>query len=132
MKALDTNVLVRFLIGDDPRQSSKVRNLVERAERDGQPLFISLPVLLETIEVLDSSYGCSRSDVLDAFEGLTLTPVFLFEKPEQVKEWIRRGRSERTGLADLLIGLTARDAGCEATLTFDRRAAQSDLFEWID
>lgn len=131
MKALDTNVLVRFLVCDDKLQATRVRRFLEDAEKKGEQVLVTIPVLLETIWVLKSSYDSSRTAILDALEQLTLTPVFRFEERETINRLIRFGREESVDLADLLIGLAALGAGCEATLTFDKQAAKSDLFELL-
>ena len=128
MRSLDTNILVRFLVGDDPKQSQAAREVVEDAERRREPLFVSLLVVLELIWVLESAYDCSRAAVLDALDRLTAMEPLRFEAVERVQEAIRLGRNGSLGLPDLLIGLTARDLGCETTLTFDKRAARSGLF----
>ncbi len=131
MKAIDTNLVIRFLVNDDDRQTAKVLALFQRTESRGEQLLVSLPVVLETIWVLESSYGCARSVILDALEQLTLTPVFKFEVLERVKEFLRRARDSTLDLDDVLIGLTAQDLGCETTLTFDKKAAKSDLFQRV-
>jgi len=131
MKAVDTNILVRFLVGDDPVQSEKVKTFLQNAEKRGLVLFISIPVLLETIWVLESSYSCPSHEILNAIEQLILMPIFRFEAPERVKDMIQQARENKMELADLLIGLTARDAGCDAAITFDKDASQSSLFEYL-
>jgi len=132
MKAADTNILIRFLVGDDPVQSEKVKTFLQNAEKRGLVLFISIPVLLETIWVLESSYSCPRHEILNAIEQLVLMPIFRFEAPERVNEMIQKAREIKIELSDLLIGLTARDSGCDATLTFDKDASKSFLFEYLD
>ena len=131
MKALDTNVLIRFLVNDDERQGRKVKRLLEEAESRGERLLVTTPVILETVWVLESSYNCSRGVILDAIEQLTLTPVFRFEALERVKELVALCRKSDFDLDDALVGLTAIDLGCETTLTFDRNAAKSYLFEQL-
>ena len=56
MNAIDTNVLVRFLVNDDPVQSAEVRQLFAIAERERAMFYVALLVLLETIWVLESAY----------------------------------------------------------------------------
>ena len=56
MNAIDTNVLVRFLVNDDRVQSAKVRQLFAIAERERAMFYVALLVLLETIWVLESAY----------------------------------------------------------------------------
>ena len=129
MKALDTNVLVRFLVRDDRAQNDRVRRVLEKGQRQGQVFLIPLVVALELIWVLDAVYGYAREDILGALEELRFSPVLAFEHGDVIAEFVRRGRAEGTELADLLIGLSARRQGAETTLSFDREAARSDLFE---
>ena len=52
MRALDTNVIVRFLIRDDERQAGRARRLLEDAEESGGRYLVTRVVMLETIWVL--------------------------------------------------------------------------------
>lgn len=70
MTAVDTNVLVRFLVHDDPAQAALVREKFLSAEREGTAFFVPLLVLLETIWVLESAYTIPRSDLLDTLADL--------------------------------------------------------------
>jgi predicted nucleic-acid-binding protein len=58
-------------------------------------------------------------------------PVLEVESLDRVHTLITQGRAGAVGLADLWIGLSAREKDCEATLTFDRKAARSGLFEEV-
>ena len=88
MKALDTNVIVRFLVNDDKAQGRKARILFENAERTGERYRIGTPVLLETIWVLSAVYDLARDDVLDAIESLTQMPILEFESPSHADEFV--------------------------------------------
>ena len=72
MKALDTNILVRFLVQDDLKQANKVIQLFTKAEQYNEPLFIPLLVVLEVIWVLQSAYNVSRQDIVLAISDLLL------------------------------------------------------------
>src|SRR5664279_1810736 len=65
MVAVDTNVLVRLLTGDDSRQETAARSLFAR-----EPIWIAKTVLLETGWVLRSLYGFEESSIRDAFTKL--------------------------------------------------------------
>lgn len=132
MKAVDTNVLVRFLVRDDERQADAVYRLLKRCEAERQALWVPLLVLLETIWVLESAYSVPRSDVLDAIDDLLLMPTLAFEAPDTVRAVGSAGRETTTDLADLLIAHSAKRSGCEAVLTFDRKAAASEPFELLE
>ena len=88
-------------------------------------------MILETIWVLSSVYKCSREDIILALENLLGLAVLIIEERETLTTLCRSDQSPSVDLADLLIGLTSRNAGCETILTFDQRAAKSTLFTLI-
>jgi predicted nucleic-acid-binding protein len=65
MTAVDTNVLVRLLTGDEPKQEAAARSLFAT-----EPIWIAKTVLLETGWVLSSLYGLAESAIHDAFTKL--------------------------------------------------------------
>lgn len=129
MKALDTNVLVRFLTRDDPPQAERVYRLFKRAENERSRFWVPVTVLLETVWVLDAVYGIEREAILDSLDDLLQMTVLRFESHAAVQDCTAAARRDRTDLPDLLIAHCARQAGCEAVLTFDKKAARSELFE---
>lgn len=131
MKSIDTNVLIRFLVNDDARQGEKARSILLGAEKKGEAFLVTDPVLLEILYVLGSVYEYTRSEILDALEALTLMPVLSFEKIQVLQDLVIQGRKTRIGLEDLFIGLVSRESGCVTTITFDKRAAKSELFSLI-
>jgi predicted nucleic-acid-binding protein len=131
MKSLDTNIIIRFLVNDDKKQGKAVRLLFERAESSNETLYITIAVLLEILWVLESVYHYSRVEILNAIESIASMSIIEFEKIDTVQKLISVGRDSRADLDDLLIGLSAKDSGCESTVTIDRSAARSDLFELI-
>ena len=76
MLAIDTNVVVRYLTGDHPRQSARARALV-----DGEDVFVSTTVLLETEWVLRSVYGFEPAEVYGALRSLPAFPAFRWKTP---------------------------------------------------
>jgi len=128
MMAVDSNVIVRFLVRDDEKQANAVYARLKQAERDRECLFVPLLVLQETIWVLGSAYEKSRAQVLDAIEDMRKMPVFRFENDDAVKRLLSDGRSSGAYLADILIAHSAHANGCEAGLTFDKGAAKLPFF----
>lgn len=131
MKAIDTNVLVQYLMRNDPRQAHRAIHLIEQCERNHEEIFISLGVLFETIWVLTTRYDCPRNGIFEVLERLTLTPVFHLESVERIRSAIQLGPESGLDPADLLIALSAREAGCQTTITFDRKAGRSEFFELL-
>jgi len=130
--ALDTNVIVRFLVRDDETQAQAVYARLRRAEQDREVLFVPLLVLLEVIWVLGGAYSKSRSQILDAVEDMKRMPIFGFEKDDAVQGLLREGRTSKADLADILIAYSARESGCEEGVTFDKRAAQLAFFRILE
>lgn len=131
MNAIDTNVLVRFLVNDDQKQAQAVRELFSKAEKQGEVFFIPLLVVMETIWVLDSAYEVSRGEILAVFNDLLLLPILEFENRSAVQNMISVASNNTYDLPDLLIAETARLAGCHSIFTFDKKASRSDLFELV-
>jgi predicted nucleic-acid-binding protein len=132
MKALDTNVLVRFLVRDDEKQAAMVKRMLLDAEKSNEQLFIPLAVTLETIWVLSSAYDYSRKEIVDAFDGLLSLPLFLMEDQICIATLCRKAHTTEAELSDLLIGIIARDRGCATTMTFDKKASRLEFFTRIE
>ena len=128
MMALDTNVLVRFLVADDEAQARAVYTLFKRAEDQRTPFFVSLPVVLELFWVLESAYERSRKETVAAVEGLLRLPVLKVEGEDVVRLVLEDARHTNCDLSDLLIGRVAAKAGCEGVLSFDKKACRHALF----
>ena len=129
MKAINTNILIRFLARDDEEQAALVYRRLKRAEAENEVLLVPLLVVLETIWVLESTYDVSRNEILDSFDELLLMPVLQFEAPDTLRGWITSARESKVDLPDLLVAHSARRSGCESVITFDKRAAKSEFFE---
>jgi predicted nucleic-acid-binding protein len=131
LKALDTNVVVRFLMNDDKAQARRAKDVLEKGEAESERFLLPLLVILEMIWVLSAVYDLTRSEVLDALEILTQMPVLELEYHEAVLELVRIGRSGNADLPDVLIGLSAKAQGCETTLTFEKGLNATALFERV-
>lgn len=126
MIGLDTNVLVRYLMQDDPRQSSRVNRLIEALTPD-TPAFLTLVSLVELVWVLESAYGLKRQAVADALDGILRTREFRLDRADLVWRATRAYRSGPADFSDALIRYISETAGCESVLTFDRAAAKSGM-----
>ena len=131
MKALDTNIIIRFLINDDIKQGERVKALFLKAEKNSDSFFVSYAVILEVLYVLDSVYSFSRADILNALDSLLSMSVLSFEQTGAVQALISFGKKSLIELEDLFIGLIAKESGCDKTITFDKKAAKSELFEFL-
>jgi predicted nucleic-acid-binding protein len=131
MKAIDTNILVRFLTGDDERQAKKVYSIFKKAETEKIELFVPLLVVLEMIWILEFVYEAARAEILDAIGDLLLMPIFKFDQQPAIQQFIHSAQGNKYDLSDLLIAHSAKINGCEAVLTFDKKASTFNLFELV-
>ena len=124
MHGLDTNVLVRFLLGDDRRQAEAAKTAIDDAVTAGEPLLLSLLTVLETEWVLRARAGLGKSAIVGAFKQLLESRDLVFEGEEAVEEALFRFEEGRAEFADCLMVAQYRRLGCTAMLTFDGRAAK--------
>ena len=131
MIALDTNVLVRFLVADDRRQAEAARRLLESLSTD-QPGFICREVAVELAWVLERGYGFDRTRVAGAFSALTETAGIRFEEREDVATAAAAVTGDGPGLPERLIVAASRRAEATALHTFDRQVAALDGTALVD
>jgi predicted nucleic-acid-binding protein len=125
---LDTNLLVRLAVGDDPEQTQQARRFVDRHCSAEVPGFINSVVLTEFVWVLARTYGYTHSEIAAAVDDLLAGKDRIVEHHEAVRAGVEDYRSGRLDFIDAIIGHINRAHGCEATATFDRKAAKLDGF----
>ena len=128
MIGLDTNVLLRFLLQDDPVQSPTATRIIETELSEAAPGFISAIVIAETAWVLETQHRRTRADVGAVMEGLLFIDNLRLEHSFAVASAATAAMQQNVDFADALIGEIARSAGCSTTLTFDRRAQRLQGF----
>ena len=124
MIGLDTNVIVRYVMQDDPKQSQKATRLIEALSADA-PGFVPLVAIVEIVWVLTSCYDLKRDQVALAIDGILRTKEFMVDRAEQVAQALRVYKTGSADFADSLIERCATSAGCERVMTFDASAAKS-------
>lgn len=124
MTGLDTNVLARYVMQDDPRQSARATRLIESLSAES-PGFVPVVTLVELVWVLSGSYGLSRSQVTTVLETLLRSRELLIDRAEIVAQALSRFGTAGVDFADALIERTAAAAGCEVTMTFDTGTAKA-------
>jgi predicted nucleic-acid-binding protein len=129
MIGLDTNVLVRYFTQDDPVQSPKAVEIVERWLTPEEPGFISVVALAETVWVLARGYGLDRSALASIVERLLRADTLVIENEPEVHAAMTALQDETGEFADALIGALCARAGCSRILTFDRGASRLPGFE---
>ena len=123
MIALDTNVLVRYLAQDDPVQSPLATALVEQQLSAQSPGYVSNLVLAELQWVLAHLYHVDTSRFADIARGLLSAQALRFDNVQAAWNAVQ-ACEDGFDFAGALLTELAADAGCEATITFDRQLAR--------
>lgn len=124
MIGLDTNVLIRYLVQDDPIQSKRANNIIEKEEL----IYINQIVLCETVWVLSRGYSCPKNTIIDALEKILTIRQFEIEDKNLIWAAIDIYKKTSADFSDCLIGLKNRHARCLTTITFDKKAASLSDF----
>lgn len=124
MPGLDTNVLVRWLVEDDDRQTLRAQKLFEAARSSQAPLFVPVTVMLELEWVLRSRYQFDKAIVLGAFNALLETRELEFQDEAALERAMHLYRSGLAEFADCVHAGICAAAGRAPMWTFDERAAR--------
>lgn len=116
MGAVDTNLLVRLLVADDPVQTKRSVAFLD-AHR---PVWISTVVLVETVWVLMTVYLWSKAQILAMLQTATNSRDFAFQTVEPVRAAIHLYASGKADFSDCLALELARAEGHLPFATFDK------------
>jgi predicted nucleic-acid-binding protein len=119
---LDTNVLVRYMIQDDPDQARRTNALLSELDETNVG-YVSLVALLELHWVLRSSYKIRRQDVGRIIRRLLKTRELEVQHADVVQRALDR-TNDQFDFPDALIAELGMRAGCEYTATFDSASAK--------
>jgi len=122
MIGLDTNVLVRYFTQDDTAQAAAANELIDQLT-ELRPGYVTMIVIVETYWVLSRAYRTDQTAVAATLRGLLDAKEVVVERADLVRRALRR-MADGADFADALISEAGADAGCERTVTFDRRAAK--------
>ena len=120
MIALDTNVLMRFLVEDDKAQSGRAARFVAKAIARDDPLFISDVVMCETVRVLVAAYQVPRQEIGETLGRLLMAAQLRYADVDRLSRALNAFLTGKGDFADYVIREEARAAGCEQVATFDR------------
>ena len=131
MIGIDTNILVRLIVDDEPKQAAAARDFIRDRCTPDDPGYISNIALAEVAWILARGYGYSRNDIADAIERVMETAQLQIESSSDVAAALADYRRGPAGFSDCLIGHLNRTAECTHTITFDRKAAKLAGFELL-
>lgn len=123
MIGLDTNVLVRYIVQDDPEQSPKATRLIESLSADA-PAYISVVSVVELVWVLTGCYTSTKGEICEVLETLLRTKEIVVAHADTVWKALRLFKEGKADFADCMIERSANEAGCGYTASFDRNAVR--------
>ena len=131
MTGLDTNILLRYILEDDPVQSPRAERLMEYTFTEANPGYISLVTIAETAWVLSSFYRFNAQDVVSAIQSLLDMAVIEIQNKSEVYAAMIALQSGQADFADALIANIGTWSGCTTTLTFDKKASRLPGFQLL-
>lgn len=129
MIGFDTNILVRYLAQDDPRQGPVATDIMELGVTEENLGFISVVAMVETVWVLDRAYALAASEIAAALERILQADALVVESEQEVFQATMALKEGSGSFAGALIGALGAKAGCTRTLTFDKWASRLPGFE---
>jgi len=118
------NVLVRYVMQDDPRQSPRATRLIESLSAE-EPGFVPVVALTELVWVLSGSYALARTQVATVLDTLLRSKELVLDRADIVTQALQRFSASGADFADALIERIAAAAGCSATMSFDAGAVKA-------
>jgi predicted nucleic-acid-binding protein len=128
MIGLDTNVILRCFVDDDPNQARQARQFVAARCTRENPGFVDRVALCEMVWVLVRGHRFDRMKAADVVSRLLASDEIVLEDSDAVRAALRTFMESNVDFADALIAEVNRARGCEATATFDRKAAKLNGF----
>ena len=131
MIGLDTNVLVRYIVQDDPEQSKIATDFIEKRISSANPGFINHIVLCEIVWVLKKAYGYHKNIIISVLEKILQTKEFIFENAEVAWIALKEYEKDEADFSDYLIAVLNRFADCDYSITFDHTASKFKYFQLL-
>jgi predicted nucleic-acid-binding protein len=131
MIGIDTNVLLRVIIADEPKQAEAARNFIRDNCSSDDPGYVSHITLVELVWTLAKAYQFSREDISRAVEQILETAQLDVESSNDVAAALKEYRKGPADFADCLLARVNAAAGCDYTITFDRKAAKLTGFKLL-
>ena len=126
MIGIDTNVLLRLLLRDDPVQHEFAQRVTEKG-----PILLADVVLVELVWTLTRKFSWSKAQLVDMLDRLLSQSAFVFADRSVVMHATRSFESGKAGFADYMIGAANERAGATTTSTFDQDAGRHRWFTLI-
>ena len=124
MAALDTNILVRYLVQDDAEQFSKAQQLIAQSLANGETLFVPVTVLIELEWVLRSRYALPKPVLLSTIASLLSAAELAIDQESAIEAALIAYQGGNADFSDCVHTALAHLAGQSPLWTLDVKAAR--------
>ncbi len=128
MRALDTNVLIRYLTQDEPKQAAISVAEIEGAAAKDEKILIHPLVLCELVWVLETVYDFAKAEILGVLDQIVRTRQFEVADKDTVWSALADYRHGRADFSDYYLGRVNERNGASQTLTFDKALKGNQRF----
>jgi len=132
MIAVDTNILLRYVLADDTKQTARVTRLIDRDCAPDRPALLPNVVLAEAIWYISQRLKRPKPEIVEMLWALLDNLHLTFESRSAVEQAVQEYETGPADFADYLIGTTAAACGATPTFTFDRDAALRAPFALLE
>jgi predicted nucleic-acid-binding protein len=129
MKGLDTNVLVRYLTQDDPKQAAIATRVIEEAAAKEEKILLQPLVFCELVWVLETAYGFPKKDMVTVLERILRTAEFEISEKDLIWLALADYRSGKGDFSDYYLGRANERGGAKVTLSFDTALKGESRFQ---
>ena len=128
MIGIDTNVLARYILDDDPLWSKAAQRFIDEDCTMATPGFVNLVVLVELIWVLGQTPGWGRAEIATVVGDFLLADNLIIEQPLLVEKALEEFQSGKADFADFIILAMNQAARAAPTVTIDKVASREEGF----
>lgn len=132
MIGIDTNILVRILVQDDPNQTQLALKYIHTHCKI-EKVVINPIVLCELISVLESNnYSYSKHEIINVIEHVLIAKQFYILYKDSVRLALSLYKNSSLDFSDALSGYLNYEKGCSINITFDKKAAKTPLYKLLE
>jgi predicted nucleic-acid-binding protein len=131
MIGVDTNVLVRYIVQDDPSQSKAAVKFIEKVCSKEFPGYINHIVLCELVWVLIRCYNVHKDKIIEILKKMMQTTQFQIHDTQTVWKALNQFQVSKADFPDCLLGQINAAYQCKTTVTFDKNASKLKEYKLI-
>ena len=128
MIGFDTNVLVRYILDDDPVWSASAQRFIDVGCTMDRPGYVNLIVLVELVWVLKQTQGWGRKEICTVISEILLADNLVVENPVLISSALDAYKHGKADFSDFVIAAVNQAAGTPTTVTIDKVAAKEPGF----